>query len=312
MNKIKKSKTTSLGKTLLKDLEKNKFKYLMVLPIVVYLLLFAYKPMYGLLIAFKDYRITLSIGEAEWVGLKYFKQFFSDPYCFRLFRNTLVINLLGLVFTFPMPIIFALLLNEVRVKWFKKSVQTISYMPHFISMVIMCGMITNFCSTDGIITNMLSVFGVEKDNLLLNKEMFYPIYIISDIWKNIGWNSIIFLAALSGIDQEQYEAAKIDGASRLQQMRYITFPGLLPTISMLLVLKIGQLLSVGYEKIMLLYQPTTYDVADVISTYVYRKGIYSGDFSYGTAVGLFNSIMNILLLIIANKVSKKMGQSGLF
>ena len=197
-------------------------------------------------------------------------------------------------------------------KWFKKSVQTISYMPHFISMVIMCGMITNFCSTDGIITNMLSVFGVEKDNLLLNKEMFYPIYIISDIWKNIGWNSIIFLAALSGIDQEQYEAAKIDGASRLQQMRYITFPGLLPTISMLLVLKIGQLLSVGYEKIMLLYQPTTYDVADVISTYVYRKGIYSGDFSYGTAVGLFNSIMNILLLIIANKVSKKMGQSGLF
>jgi len=179
-------------------------------------------------------------------------------------------------------------------------------------MVIMCGMITNFCSTDGLITNMLSVFGVEKDNLLLNKEMFYPIYIISDIWKNIGWNSIIFLAALSGIDQEQYEAAKIDGASRLQQMRYITFPGLLPTISMLLVLKIGQLLSVGYEKIMLLYQPTTYEVADVISTYVYRKGISSGNFSYGTAVGLFNSVMNIILLVVANKASKKMGQSGLF
>lgn len=167
MNKIKKSKTTSLGKSLLKDLEKNKFKYLMVLPIVVYLLLFAYKPMYGLLIAFKDYRITLSIGEAEWVGLKYFKQFFSDPYCFRLFRNTLVINLLGLVFTFPMPIIFALLLNEVRVKWFKKSVQTISYMPHFISMVIMCGMITNFCSTDGIITNLSEWTG--------NQEVILPV-----------------------------------------------------------------------------------------------------------------------------------------
>lgn len=312
MKKVKTEKTVSFRKALIKDIKKNKFKYIMVLPILIYLLIFAYKPMYGLLIAFKDYRVTISVGDAEWVGLKFFKQFFSDPYCFRLFRNTLIINLLGLLITFTMPIIFALLLNEVRIKWFKKSVQTISYMPHFVSMVIVCGMITNFCSTDGIITNLLSVFGVEKDNLLLNKDYFYTIYIVSDVWKSIGWNSIIFLAALSSIDQEQYEAARIDGASRLQQMRYITFPGLLPTISMLLILRIGQLLTIGYEKIMLLYQPTTYEVADVISTYVYRKGIYSGNFSYGTAVGLFNSVMNIVLLIIANKMSKKMGQSGLF
>ena len=284
----------------------------MVLPILILLILFCYKPMYGILIAFKRYRPSLGIMESKWVGLKYFRQFFRDPYCWRLFRNTLSISFLNLLFGFPAPIIFALLLNEVRVKKFKKAVQTISYMPHFISMVVVCGMITSFCASDGLFNNIIELFGGERSNLLMNKNLFYPIYIISDIWKNLGWNSIIYLAALSGIDQEQYEAAKIDGANRLQQMFHITLPGIMPTVSMLLVLRIGSLLSVGYEKIILLYQPTTYEVADVISSYVYRRGLQSGEFSYGTAVGLFNSIVNIILLLTANKVSKKMGQSGLF
>ena len=284
----------------------------MVLPILILLILFCYKPMYGILIAFKRYRPSLGIMESKWVGLKYFRQFFRDPYCWRLFRNTLSISFLNLLFGFPAPIIFALLLNEVRVKKFKKTVQTISYMPHFISMVVVCGMITSFCASDGLFNNIIELFGGERSNLLMNKNLFYPIYIISDIWKNLGWDSIIYLAALSGIDQEQYEAAKIDGANRLQQMFHITMPGIMPTVSMLLVLRIGSLLSVGYEKIILLYQPTTYEVADVISSYVYRRGLQSGEFSYGTAVGLFNSIVNIILLLTANKVSKKMGQSGLF
>lgn len=284
----------------------------MVLPILILLILFCYKPMYGILIAFKRYRPSLGIMESKWVGLKYFRQFFRDPYCWRLFRNTLSISFLNLLFGFPAPIIFALLLNEVRVKKFKKTVQTISYMPHFISMVVVCGMITSFCASDGLFNNIIELFGGERSNLLMNKNLFYPIYIVSDIWKNLGWDSIIYLAALSGIDQEQYEAAKIDGANRLQQMFHITLPGIMPTVSMLLVLRIGSLLSVGYEKIILLYQPTTYEVADVISSYVYRRGLQSGEFSYGTAVGLFNSIVNIILLLTANKVSKKMGQSGLF
>lgn len=294
------------------DFRRNGFKYLMILPIIILLILFCYKPMYGIIIAFKRYRPSLGIAESPWVGLKYFKQFFNDPYCGRLFRNTLTISLLNLAIGFPAPIIFALILNEVRSRKFKKVVQTVSYMPHFISLVIVCGMITSFCSTDGLFNNIIEMFGGERSNLLMDKNLFYPIYIISDIWKGLGWNSIIYLAALSGIDQEQYEAAKIDGASRLQQMFHITLPGLMPTVSMLLVLRIGSLLSVGYEKIILLYQPTTYDVADVISSYVYRRGLQSGDFSYGTAVGLFNSIVNIILLLIANNASKKMGQSGLF
>ncbi len=305
-------KNKSFIKCISADFKRNKIKYLMVVPILILLIVFCYKPMYGILIAFKRYRPSLGIMESKWVGLKYFRQFFRDPYCWRLFRNTLSISFLNLLFGFPAPIIFALLLNEVRVKKFKKTVQTISYMPHFISMVVVCGMITSFCASDGLFNNIIELFGGERSNLLMNKNLFYPIYIVSDIWKNLGWDSIIYLAALSGIDQEQYEAAKIDGANRLQQMFHITLPGIMPTVSMLLVLRIGSLLSVGYEKIILLYQPTTYEVADVISSYVYRRGLQSGEFSYGTAVGLFNSIVNIILLLTANKVSKKMGQSGLF
>lgn len=297
---------------LLNDLKKNKYNLLMILPVVIYLIVFAYKPMYGIQIAFRKFKPTKAIIDCTWVGLKYFKQFFQDPYFYRTLRNTILISIQQIVFGFPVPILFALIINEVRVKWLKKAVQTISYMPHFISTVIICGMITKFCQSNGVFNDIIVFWGGERSNLLSRSELFYPIYILSGIWESVGWSSIIYLAALSGIDQEQYEAARIDGAGRLQQMWYITLPGLAPTVSMLLILNIGSILSVGYEKILLLYQPLTYEVADVISTYTYRRGIIDGDFSYSTAVGLFNSAVNLFFLLLANKVSKKLGQSGLF
>lgn len=311
INSINKKKKP-ITKRILSDFHRNKIKYLLILPVIVYFIIFAYKPMYGIIIAFQRYRVTLGIERSPFVGFYNFKRFFQDFYFWRVLRNTFSISILSLLFRFPMPIIFALFLNEVRVKWFKRTVQTISYIPHFISMVVICGMISSFCQTDGVINDVIAFFGGDRSNLLSRKELFYPIYIISDNWQSIGWGSIIYLAALSGIDMEQYEAAKIDGASRVQQMLHITLPGLFPTISMMLILNMGSMLSVGHEKILLLYQPLTYEVADVISTYVYRRGIIDADFSYSTAVGLFNSCVNVVFLTLTNKLSKKMGQTGLY
>ena len=302
----------SLGTILLRDFKKHKQKYLIILPVLIYFILFHYKPMYGVLIAFKRFKPNLGIWDSQWIGLQNFIRFFNDIYFFRLIRNTFTISFLSLVFSFPMPILLALLLNEIKSMKFKRTVQTITYMPHFIAMVVLCGIITSFCQTNGLINQIIAFFGGTKTNLLMKKEYFYPIYIVSEIWKNIGWDSIIFLAALSGIDQEQYEAARVDGAGRIKQMIYITLPGILPTISILLILKMGSILNVGYEKILLLYQPVTYEVADVISTYTYRKGLIDADFSYSTAINMFNSIVNIVFLQVSNKISKKAGQSGLF
>lgn len=305
-------KKESLGTRIVRDFKRNKQKYLLILPVVIYFILFHYKPMYGVIIAFKRFKPNLGIMASPWIGLQNFKRFFNDIYFWRLIKNTFTISFLSLVFSFPMPIILALLLNEVKNLKFKKAVQTITYMPHFIAMVVLCGMLTSFCQTNGLFNVIIEFFGGSKTNLLLKKEYFYPIYILSEIWQNIGWDSIIFLAALSGIDQEQYEAARVDGAGRLQQMLHITLPGLLPTISILLILKMGGILSVGYEKILLLYQPSTYEVADVISTYTYRKGLIDADYSYSTAINMFNSVVNLLFLQISNKISKKAGQSGLY
>lgn len=268
--------------------------------------------MYGIVIAFQRYRPTLGIGRSPWVGLDNFVRFFRDTGFWRAVRNTLTISGLCIFLAFPAPILLALMLNEVKSMRFKRVVQTITYLPHFIAMVVMCGMITQFCQSNGLFGTIMEIFGAERTNLLLEKDNFYPIYVLSDIWKGVGWGSIIYLAALAGIDQEQYEAAKIDGAGRLQQIWYITIPGLMPTISMLLILRMGGMLSVGYEKILLLSTSLTLEVADVVSTFVYRKGLVAADFSYSTAVGLFNSVLNIIFLTTANKISKKMGQSGLF
>ena len=301
-----------LGKRLVRDMRQNYFKYLIIMPVLVWVILFCYKPMYGVLIAFQNYRPRLGFTGSKWIGFENFTRFFSDSYFGRVFGNTLTISISTILFSFPVPIILALLLNEVRVSWFKRLVQTVTYLPHFIALVVVCAMVSQFVQTDGIVNDIVEFFGGERENLLADQDAFVPIYVISGIWKEVGWNSIIYLAALASIDQEQYEAARIDGAGRFQQMLRITLPGLLPTISLLLVLKLGTVMSVGYEKILLLYQPLTYETADVISTYAYRKGILENSFSYGAAIDLFNSVINIIVLTASNKLSKKVGQSGLF
>lgn len=302
----------SLATVLSRDFKKNKYKYLLIIPVLAFFIIFAYKPMYGLIIAFKDYRPALGISGSPWVGLKHFRNFFTDVYFTRLIRNTLSISLLTIVFGFPAPIILALLLNEIQNMKFKKTVQTVTYMPYFISLVVVCSLIRTYTQSDGLIAQIIVAFGGQPQNLLLNPKAFYPIYVISDIWQGIGWNSIIYLAALSSIDQAQYEAAKIDGAGRWKQMLYVTLPGLLPTIMILFILRMGGVLNVGYEKILLLYSEGIYEVADVISTYVYRKGILNAAYSYSTAVGLFNSLVNVVFLLITNALSRKSTETGLF
>lgn len=219
---------------------------------------------------------------------------------------------MNLLFGFPAPIIFALLLNEVQNSKFKKIVQTITYLPHFVSTVVICGLIVSFSAKEGLFNTIISFFGGARTDLLMSKAAFRPIYIASGIWSGFGWGSIIYLSALAGVDQEQYEAAYIDGAKRFQRMFYITLPGILPTIVILLIMDIGKLMSVGSEKILLLYSPLTYEVADVISTYVYRKGLEDNDYSYSTAVGLFNSVINIILITIANTVSRRLTDTSLW
>lgn len=310
--KSKQLRSNSLARTIRTDMRKNKYKYLLVLPVIIYLLLFCYKPMYGIIIAFKDFRPSRGIAGSNWVGLKHFIRAIHDDYFWRAFGNTLKISFLSLLFSFPVPIALALLINEVRNDKVKRVVQTVTYMPHFIAIVIVCGIIKTFCQSGGVFNDIIALFGGARSNLLADPRWFYPIYILSDIWQHAGWDSIIYLAALSAIDQEQYEAAAIDGATRFQQLIHISLPGLLPTISMLLILRLGQILSVGYEKILLLYQPLTYEVADVLSTYVFRKGIIDADYSFSTAINLFNSVINLFFLVLANSISKKSGQSGLF
>lgn len=299
-------------KDYVRDIKRNKVKYILVLPVIIYLFIFSYRSMYGIVIAFLDYRPRAGISGSEWVGLNNFLRFFKDRYFLRVFRNTLTISFSSLIFQFPMPIILALMLNEVKDGIFKRSIQTITYLPHFVALVIICGLVTQFTMTNGLVTNICVFFGMKRQNMLLNKDFFYPIYIISGIWASVGWDSIIYLAALTGIDQEQYEAARVDGASRLKQIWHITLPGILPVVSMKLILRMGHIVSVGREKILLLYNANTQEIAEVISTYTYQKGLIDADFSYSTAVGLFDTLVNLLFLFSANKLAKKLGQSGLF
>lgn len=309
-------KTMSLGKRIVRDFSHNKFKYLMILPVLVYLALFCYKPMYGIIIAFKNYKVARGIEKSPWVGLFWFENFFNDPYFFRLLRNTFTISGLTILFGFPAPILLALLLNEVHNNKFKRTVQTITYMPYFISLVVLCSLIKIYCQQNGLFSDIVAFFGGTKQNWLQDPRYFRLIYVLSDIWQGIGWNSIIYLAALSGIDQEQYEAARIDGANRFQQVLHVTLPGLLPTITILFILRMGNILNVGYEKILLLYQPTTYEVADVFSTYTYRISLGSTtgqpQYSLSTAVSLFNTLVNVCFLLMTNLISSKLTDSSLF
>lgn len=286
--------------------------YLFFLLPLIYYVLFHYIPIYGATIAFKDFNARKGILNSDWVGLKYFRQFLDDPYFFKVLRNTLLINLYALVIGFPAPIIFALLINECQHSNYKRIVQTISYMPHFISIVVVCGMITNFLSTQGVVNDFLSMFGIPRISFLQRPEYFQSIFVFSGVWQNMGWGAIIYFAALTNINTELYEAADIEGANRLQKASHVTIPGILPTISIMLILRIGNLLTVGYEKILLLYNGVTYETADVISTYVYRRGLLGADFSYGTAVGLFQSVIAIILLVFANKFSRRFSETTLW
>ncbi len=295
-----------------RDFKRNWMLYLMLLPIIVYYLIFKFGPMFGLTIAFMDYKPAKGFLNSNWVGLKHFKNFFGNYYFGRLLRNTIRISFFSLL-TFPVPIILALLLNELKSKRFSKWAQTITYIPHFISTVVICGIIVKLTSSTGGITSILhNLFGIEKETLLNHPENFLPIYILSDLWQTVGWNSIIYLSALAGIDQELYDAAKVDGAGRLKQVLYITIPSLMPTIIIMLILKMGKIFDVGYEKIMLLYNPAIYDTADVINTYVYRKGLIDAQYSYSAAVGLFNCVVSFALVTITNKLSKKASGNGLW
>lgn len=302
----------SVRAILSRDFKLNKYKYLLILPVIIYLLVFAYKPMYGLVIAFKDYRPAIGIADSPWVGFKHFRNFFQDVYFWRLIRNTFSISGLNILFGFPAPILLALALNEVRHTAFKRTVQTITYMPYFVSLVVASSLVRTYTQSAGLVTQIVTMFGGQPENWLMNTNYFYAIYVISDIWQHIGWNSIIYLAALSSIDQEQYEAARIDGAGRFRQMFHITMPGLLPTVMILLILRMGSVLNVGYEKILLLYSEAIYEVADVISTYVYRRGILNASYSFSTAVGLFNSVVNVFFLVLANAISRRSTESSLF
>ena len=304
----------TLRQRLRKDMSENGGAYVLALAVLAYYFLFHYKPMGGLVIAFKNYVSRKGIWGSKWVGMKYFLEFFNSYYFERVLRNTLVISLSSLIFAFPLPILFALSINEVKSKAFKKTVQTISYMPHFISMVVVCSMVRLFTGGDSFIVQIMTLFGYENTgaNLLNNKTMFVPIYVISGIWQNLGWDCIIYLAALTAIDPELYEAARVDGAGRLRQTIHITLPGIVGTIIMLLILRIGSLMSVGHEKIILLYNEMVYETADVISSYVYRRGLVQGDWSFGAAVGLFNSVINFALVITANTLSNKMSGVGLW
>lgn len=297
---------------LARDFALNKYLYIMMIPVVVYYLVFHYAPMYGALIAFKDYSPMKGIMGSDWVGFRHFADFFNSYYFWRILKNTITISLYSLIFEFPTPIILALLINEVRHKTFKRVAQTITYMPYFISLVVICGIITDFTNADGIINRIFVWMGYDGQAMLQRPELFRSIYILSEIWQRIGWESIIYIAALMGIDQEQYEAARMDGASRFKQMMHITLPGIMPTITIMMILRMGNLLNVGFEKIILLYNPITYDTADVISSFVYRKGLLEFGWSYSSAVGLFNSVINLILLVTANYVSRRLNDSSLW
>ena len=270
--------------------------YLMALPVIVWYAIFQYGPMYGLIIAFQRYVPSRGILESEWVGWKNFVDFLSDPYFLRVLRNTLVINFYLLIFAFPAAILFALLLNELRMPRLKKVTQTVTYMPHFISAMVICGLAVDFFKANGMLTTVLvRAFGVEKTNLLSVKGYFRPIYVLLQIWQETGWDSIIFVAALSGIDPTLYEAAIMDGAGRFKRVWHVTLPSIMPTIVILLILRIGNMMTLGWEKIVLLYNQMTFETADVISTYVYRRGLIQFDYSFSTAMGLFNSVVNFIL-----------------
>jgi putative aldouronate transport system permease protein len=306
------SKVQEFSKKVVKDLKRNKYKYLMILPVILYYVLFMYKPMYGVIIAFKNYSPALGINNSPWVGLKHFSDFINNIYFYRILSNTFIISFYDILFGFSAPIILALLLNEIHNKHFKNTVQTITYLPHFISLIVICSIIKEFTVTDGLINDIVAFFGGQRVSLLQKSEYFRTIFVSTNIWQQVGWSSIIYLSALAAIDVQLYEAATVDGAGKFSQLINITLPSILPTIIIMLILRIGQIMNVGFEKIILLYNSSTYETADVIASYVYRMGLQDLKWSYASAIGLFNSVINFAFLIVANWLSKKTSENSMW
>ena len=297
---------------LVRIFQRDKYLYLMVLLPLAYFVVFHYIPLYGITLAFKDFDISQGIMGSPWVGFKYFEEFFSNPYSWLVIRNTVVLRLWQLAIGFPAPIILALLLNELRTMRFKGIVQTSSYLPHFISLVVVSGMVISFLASDGPINNLIKSLGGQTVPWMQRPEYFAPIFTFSGIWQNAGWATVIYLAALTGINPELVEAAVIDGAGRWQRLLHITLPGIAPVVTIMFLLRIGQLLTVDYQMILLLYSPAIYETADVLGTYIYRRGIIGADFSFATAVGLFQAVVGLVFIVGANWIAKRVGGTSLW
>ncbi|MDO3409966.1 ABC transporter permease subunit [Saccharibacillus sp. CPCC 101409] len=292
---------------------RSKYLFLLFLPALIYYLMFKYVPMFGILISFKDYNPFQGVWDSPWVGLKHYTLFFESPDSMKLVKNTIVLGAYKILFGFPAPVILALLLNEVRIALVKRVVQTISYLPHFISNVVVVGMMALFLSpTGGIVNQAIGWFGHDSINFMQNENYFRSLYILSEIWQHIGWETIIYLAALSAIDPLLYEAATVDGASRWHQLRHVTLPGIVPAIVTLLILNVGHVLDIGFEKVLLMQNPSIYSTADVLSTYVYRTGIQAMNYSYGTAIDLFASLVNLFFIFTANWISRRVSGTSLW
>lgn len=303
---------SGFGTMVAKDWKLNKGLYLLVLPFIAHYLIFKYVPMYGLQMAFQNFSPAKGFTGSPWVGFHHFISFFESFYFWRTLKNTLILSFYSLVFTFPAPILMALLLNELKHKLFKRITQTITYLPYFISLVVICGMIKDFTTSDGLINDLVVMLGGQRSSLIQRADMYRLIHISTSLWQSIGWNSIIYLAAISSIDPQLYEASKIDGARRFKQLIHVTLPGISNQVIILLILALGNFMNVDTFRILLLYSPPVYETADVIGTYVYRQGILNASYSYSAAIGLVNTVINFVLVISFNKLSRKVSETSLW
>lgn len=311
--KIKKGRRRTELLPLLKSVKRNWDLYFMIIPVIAFFIIFYYLPMYGVQIAFKDFSAFKGIWNSPWVGFKHFERFFDSYYFWRLIRNSFLLGVYSLAIGFPIPIILALMLNEVKSNRFKKFVQTITYAPYFLSTVVIVGMLFIFLSPrTGLINHIIQAFGGDPVAFMTSAGWFKTLYVFSDVWQTAGWSSIIYLAALSGIDTQLHEAAKVDGATKLQRIWHINIPGIMPTIVILLILNLGSVLSIGFEKVLLMQNNLNMSGSDIISTYVYRSGILDAQYSFSTAVDLFNSIINFVLLVTVNYVARKVNDTSLW
>lgn len=301
------------GKGAFLYMKRHFWLYIFLIPALLYFAVFCYGPMYGVLMAFQDFNPIQGIAGSEFIGLENFKILFRSENFIRVFRNSLWLSILRLFWGFPIPIIIAIMLSEIRSKRFAKVSQTVMYMPHFISWVVLSGILINLLSTSsGAVNEIVKLFGGEPIQFLQRPEYFRSVIVISDVWKEAGWSAIVYIAAIAGIDRELYEAARVDGASMMQRIRYVTLPSLAPTIIVLFILRMGSILRNGFEQIFMLYTPVVYDVADVFETYTYRIGMMEGNYGFATAVGLFQSVVGLILVLATNYISKKVGENGLW